>query len=353
VAGVLALVTGLVLSFGGLSSAANVAQVISLVLSFPTLVGGSIGYFFRSRETSSAEHPSVLGNAITAERDAYVSQGPMHIHQAPAVRGPSTLLKPLVIVVCLGIFVFSGVELFASSQSDIQDHIATGPPLGVTVQTRESAENNGAWLFPGRPLAPHATLSWAGLSGILAKRADKTDTYETTTLITLEGRRAHTVVITGMHLKVLSRTTPALGGTLLVDPPQGEDDTIKIGFDLDDDIPVARNLNTQHARFGEPYFNDYTVSFKKGEETTFGIMFRTVKSDVTYDLVLDEVVDGKPTEQVVANGSRPFRTRGFAPAYDQVLAPSQQTDGWSSTSRAAAMTQMCGTPCTTWWNMPH
>lgn len=218
------------------------------------------------------------------------------------------------------------------------------PPLTVTVQTQESVVDNGAWLFPGKKLVDeNATLSSDDLTKLLAKRSDKVDTYETKTKVTVEGG-SHSVSITGMRIKILSRTAPAPGGTLVIDPSQGEDANIKIGFDLDETTPVARKADTEASPIGSRYFDSYSDSVKQGEQLNFGITFYAVTSDVTYDLVLEESVDGKVREQVVTDNGRPFRTRGFAPAYDQVLA-GPQGDGWGPADRAKAMDYMCGS-CT-------
>ncbi|EPD66107.1 hypothetical protein [Streptomyces sp. HGB0020] len=231
---------------------------------------------------------------------------------------------------------------------DIEDALASGPPLRATVQTRDSVMNhNGAWLFPGRLLSTGQTLRGDQLAAAMSKRSDEVDTYETTALVTLEGNRRHTVDITGIHIKVRSKVTPAPGGTLLVFPSQGEDTNIKIGFNLDEPVPVPRNAAREGKAFGGRYFDDHSVSVKKGEVVNFGFTFQTVKWDVTYDLVLDEVIDHKRTTQTVTNGSRPFHTRGFASAYDQAVAPDSQDDGsFAVTDRAKAMETMCGRPCT-------
>ncbi|TQK51295.1 hypothetical protein FBY35_1692 [Streptomyces sp. SLBN-118] len=241
------------------------------------------------------------------------------------------------------VVVFGGFYHFAP---DIRDALASGPPLRVTVQTRDSIVNhNGAWFFPGRLLSAGQTLHTDQVAAVMSKRSDEVDTYETTTLVTLEGNRSHTVDITGIHIKVRSKATPAPGGTLLVYPSQGEDTNIKIGFNLDETVPVARNADREGEAFGGRYFDDHSVSVKEGEIVNFGFTFQTVKWDVTYDLVLDEVIDGEHTTQTLTNGSRPFHTRGFASAYDQALAPDYQ-DSFTVTDRAKAMEGMCGTPCT-------
>ncbi|MFJ9417623.1 hypothetical protein ACIRPT_26140 [Streptomyces sp. NPDC101227] len=241
-----------------------------------------------------------------------------------------------------------GVVYYLAGNPDAKDAIASGPLLRVTVQTRDSIMNhNGAWFFPGKLLSAGQAVHTEQVAALMSKRSDKVDTYETATLVTLEGNRSHTVDITGIHIKVRSKATPTPGGTLLVYPSQGEDTNIKIGFNLDEPVPVPRNADREGEAFGERYFDGHSVSVKKGEIVNFGFTFQTVKWDVTYDLVLDEVINGEHTTQTVTNGSRPFHTRGFASAYDQAVAPDSQEDGsFAVTDRAKAMEGMCGTPCT-------
>ncbi|MFE9882135.1 hypothetical protein [Streptomyces sp. NPDC005784] len=249
--------------------------------------------------------------------------------------------------IAFAVVVAFGAVYYLTGDPDVRDALASGPRLRVTVQTTETVANhNGAWLFPGRLLKAGQTLSTDQLSAIMSKRSDKVDTYETTTLVTAEGNRSHTVDITGMHIKILSKVPPAPGGTLLVYPPQGEDTNIKIGFNLDEPIPVPRNADPEEKAFGGRFFEDHTVSLKEGETVNFGFTFQSVKWDVTYELVLEEVVDGTRTTQTLTDRSRPFHTRGFASAYDQAVAPDSQDGAFAVTDRAKAMDSMCGTPCT-------
>ncbi|SHM43546.1 hypothetical protein [Streptomyces yunnanensis] len=250
-------------------------------------------------------------------------------------------------VIALAVAVVFGVVYHFAGDPDVRDAFASGPSLHVTVQTRDSVVNhNGAWLFPGRLLSPGQTLHTDQVAAVMSKRSDKVDTYETTTLVTVEGNRSHTVDITGIHIKVRSKATPAPGGTLLVYPSQGEDTNIKIGFNLDEPVPVPRNADREGKAFGGHYFDGHSVSVKAGEIVNFGFTFQTVKWDVTYDLVLDEVIDGEHTTQTVTNGSRPFHTRGFASAYDQAVGPYSRDGSFAVTDRAKAIEAMCGTPCT-------
>ncbi|MEW1893779.1 hypothetical protein [Streptomyces sp. NBC_00523] len=237
--------------------------------------------------------------------------------------------------------------VYLPGNPDVRDTFASGPPLRVTVQTKDSVVNhNGAWYFPERLLSAGQTLYFDQMAELMSKRSGKVDTHETTTLVTLEGNRSHTVDITGIHIKVRSKVTPTQGGSLLVYPSQGEDTNIKIGFNLDEPVPVPRNADPEEKAFGARYFDDHSVSVKEGEIVNFGFTLQTVKWDVTYDLALDLVIDGEHTTQTVTNGSQPFHTRGFASAYDQAVAPNSQDGAFAVTSRAKAMDAMCGTPCT-------
>ncbi|WP_406095686.1 hypothetical protein [Streptomyces sp. NBC_01013] len=251
------------------------------------------------------------------------------------------------VIAAVMVLVFGVVYHFAGDP-DVRDAFASGPPLRATVQTRDSMVNhNGAWFFPGKLLSAGQRLHFGRMASVMSKRSDRADTYETTTLVTLESNRSHTVDITGIHIKVRSKVAPAPGGTLLVYPSQGEDTNIKIGFDLDDPVPVPRNADFEEKAFGARYFDDHSVSVKEREIVNFGFTFQTVKWDVTYDIVLDEVIDGERTTQTLSNGSRPFHTRGFASAYDQAVAPDPQDGSFAVTGRADAMEAMCGDPCAT------
>ncbi|MGW0763518.1 hypothetical protein ACWD1Y_44895 [Streptomyces sp. NPDC002814] len=168
--------------------------------------------------------------------------------------------------IAFAMVVVFGVVYHLAGDPDVRDAFASGPPLRVTVQTRDSVVNhNGAWFFPGRLLSAGQTLHTDQMAAVMSKRSDKVDTYETTTLVTLEGNRSHTVDITGIHIKVRSKVTPAPGGTLLVYPSQGEDTNIKIGFNLDDPVLVPRNADREGDAFGGRYFDDHSVSVKEGE----------------------------------------------------------------------------------------
>ncbi|MBY8863979.1 hypothetical protein K7711_46480 [Nocardia sp. CA2R105] len=158
------------------------------------------------------------------------------------------------------------------------------------------------------------------------------------------------MVITDIRTKILNRTSPASGGTVVVYPPQGLNDTIKAGLDLDETTPRARtvldtgDLSTQHL-----FDTNHTVSLTNGEVATFGIKAMTTQSDVTYDLVIDAIVDGRPTHQEVTNGAQPFHTRAFAAAYDQVLgwstAADTDTSSWATTDLESATSALCDTSC--------
>ncbi|TXS04257.1 hypothetical protein EAO73_16485 [Streptomyces sp. col6] len=251
------------------------------------------------------------------------------------------------VITCASAVAF-GVVYYLAGDPDVRDALASGPPLSVTVQTDDTTlDHNGAWFFPGRPLSAGQTLPADQVAAIMSKRSDGVDTYGTTTRVTLEGNRHHTVDITGIHIKVRSKAVPAPGGTLLVYPSQGEDTNIRIGFNLDEAVPVPRNVDPSDKGFGSRYFDGHSVSVKKGEIVNFGFSFQTVTWDITYDLVLDEVIDGRRTTQTVTNGSRPFHTRGIAKAYDQALDTDYQGT-FSVTDSADATAQICGTPCKVW-----
>jgi hypothetical protein len=93
------------------------------------------------------------------------------------------------------------------------------------------------------------------------------------------GQREAGVVITNMRAKIDECTSP-LTQTLLYGPPEGERENIQIAFNLDEDIPIAREVNSKK-NFGDPdylgqsYFKDHTIPLSLGEDQVFSIVATT------------------------------------------------------------------------------
>lgn len=235
----------------------------------------------------------------------------------------------------------------ANHQSD--NAKAASTPLQATVQTTQGGpEQIGAWWFPAKQLLPFDSKPTEEQVAQLFTGSQKpVDTYQTVIKLTLEGDRSHTVSINEMDAKIVSRKTPPdAGGTAVLSPGQGSNDSVQIGFDLDERVPRARRF-VDGFWFAAHFFDGHTVTVAHGEVTTFEIIVKTGTADVSYDLVLHLVVDGKPVDQVVKNGSQPFRTRAIAASYDQVIARDQNVR-WGVTKGevpAIAAGWLCSSSC--------
>jgi hypothetical protein len=128
--------------------------------------------------------------------------------------------------------------------------------------------------------------------------------------LTVEGANSHTVVITDVRARILNRE-PVVGGTLLSAPPQGVETVIKLGFDLDQQVPTARVV--KGGEFGDPYFENNTVTLKDHEVVTFMVDARAAKAAYTWNIEVDLVVDGQAMTRSVAGPDGPFKLTG-APA---------------------------------------
>jgi hypothetical protein len=93
------------------------------------------------------------------------------------------------------------------------------------------------------------------------------------------GQREAGVVITNMRAKIDECTSP-LTQTLLYGPPEGERENVQIAFNLDEDISIAREVNSKK-NFGDPdylgqsYFKDHTIPLSLGEDQVFSIVATT------------------------------------------------------------------------------
>ncbi|MBY8863977.1 hypothetical protein K7711_46465 [Nocardia sp. CA2R105] len=56
----------------------------------------------------------------------------------------------------------------ATRNSDVSDDLATGSPIGITVQTKDTLDDNGAWWFPSKLVTSGSTISETQLSQIMS-----------------------------------------------------------------------------------------------------------------------------------------------------------------------------------------
>lgn len=127
--------------------------------------------------------------------------------------------------------------------------------------------------------------------------------------LVLEGNRDKPVRIIGMKPVNKHCTTPMIG-TFLYSPGAGQDESIKIGFDLDKPRPVAQIIEA--GEWKGDYFAARTVSLKRAEQVTFQIVAATSKQSCEFALELTVVENGRTIVQTVADAQHPLRVSGLA-----------------------------------------
>lgn len=231
----------------------------------------------------------------------------------------STRTKSLIIFPAIAAVISALVSLlFNVYGSDIADTVHAGSPLRFTVQLQDTASYGGVWWLSA-PLAATTIDLQSQLPQILVDD-HAVDTGSTTLLLTVEGERSHTSVITDVRANIISRSEPlTAGGTIIAVRSQGGQESIRLGLNLEDATPRARSFDGSNATFSTHYFDSHTVTVAQGETVTFIVDAYTKRYDVRYGLIIDAIVDGKATQITVTDGAAPFRTRGYSGHYDKAF----------------------------------
>jgi hypothetical protein len=134
--------------------------------------------------------------------------------------------------------------------------------------------------------------------------------------IVVIGRHSSPVIITGMRAHILSRRPP-LSGTLVWGPPEGVEENIQLGFDLDASNPIARRLDARY-KLADPYFSRKHISLKRDEQAVFQVQAFAKKCYCEWEIVVEAYVEGKEQNFVVKDGIRPFRATATTSSYGTI-----------------------------------
>jgi hypothetical protein len=110
------------------------------------------------------------------------------------------------------------------------------------------------------------------------------------------GQRKAGVAIIDMRAKI-DHCGPPLTGALLYGPPEGEQGNVQIGLNLDENVPVARLVNSNKS-FGDPnylgreYFKVNTIPLSLGEDQVFSVAAMTRSRYCLWYIDLGVFVDG-------------------------------------------------------------
>ena len=198
----------------------------------------------------------------------------------------------------------------------------TGPPAKVAALQLERDESN-SYAFPQRLDLTEAdlrTVSHAhqsqtdpGLYDQWARERGGADDYKINIKLVLEGNRRDPIRILG--LRPIKDCREPLTGTLLYSPSAGADENIKIGLNLDEPSPIARNW--QEYEIQGDYFAENTVSLEYKEQQTFQIIAQTLEQYCEFTLEFTILDEGETVTQEVANGSEPFRVSALVDDWDE------------------------------------
>ncbi|MEV7010822.1 hypothetical protein [Streptosporangium sp. NPDC051022] len=136
--------------------------------------------------------------------------------------------------------------------------------------------------------------------------------------LVVEGARNEAVRIIGMRARV-HKTRPVVAGTYFSFGPQGEEDSVKVGFDLGSPQPIARDvLEKEGVQLGGPYFGGRSVVLKKGESKVYDVTAVAGPFTYEWDIQIDLAAQGRiwsvyrPERPLVVSG----KATKYAAAYE-------------------------------------
>ncbi|KPI28072.1 hypothetical protein OK074_6880 [Actinobacteria bacterium OK074] len=120
--------------------------------------------------------------------------------------------------------------------------------------------------------------------------------------IVLEGLSSQPVEI--RDVQVEKKCQKAYSGTLFDNPNAGQNDSIQMFLNVDEQIPTPMD------GYGKPYFPAHTISLKKGERSTIVVTASAEKYACKYTPKLKILVGDKETTQLVTDDGKPFEVSG-------------------------------------------
>ena len=198
------------------------------------------------------------------------------------------------------------------------------PPVRCTVIVeRDSGVQGSLWIYPGilkENPALHRRLTGAFMWSDLDNRfreGGAVDAGVTVAKLIVEGRRTKPLRIIDIRPRILSRKPTSRSMTIFGPGPQGTGESPQIGFNLDENVPIARKVDRSDngsvwlpGFFRGSFFDSSTGEVVKGSQEVYQIFARTTKFDVTWNIDLTVSVDGgrEPVLLTVDINGQPIRT---------------------------------------------
>jgi hypothetical protein len=126
-------------------------------------------------------------------------------------------------------------------------------------------------------------------------------------LITLQVRNQSKHEVRIINVRVVRLKSGSIyNGTFLSLPPQGDEETRQVVFDMDRIIPFAEDLQT-----GKPFFTEKVITLQPDEEETFKISAFETKGSTRYKLALDYRTEGQDGTMMTDDNGYPFSLSAF------------------------------------------
>jgi hypothetical protein len=239
---------------------------------------------------------------------------------------PSTKLRLIVVTAVVttlaNLVTVAAVGALGSVGSRLWEAVRDDEPVRVVVVLERDQQIQGEmWVFP-QAISPTAqdTQLLAEASDRIeefrdwARQNNAADAEITVLKLVIEGVDADTVRVIGIRARLDQSRAAPLTGTLLFAGTAAGADITEIGFDLDENDPVARTVSKNpdpraEDYFGPPYFStQQTKTLQRGEQEVFQITARTLKHYVEWHIEVTLLVDGQEQTIDARPAGRSIRT---------------------------------------------
>jgi hypothetical protein len=220
------------------------------------------------------------------------------------------------VLAAFGILGAVGSNLVDAIWPDVEERLAGGNPLGITVREDPQGGSDGFNVAARSPAEMETPLRGATDCDSLfraAKSAGAVDVGRAIYDVLLEGRTHRDVSLVDMRARILKRE-PVLTGAEIRCASAGAIEAIGVGFNLDEPSPSARSIsNLETGELGEPYFaRGNIVALKKSEIQPFQIVAFASRDYLEWEIAARVIVDGDEKEITIDNNGQPFRITGAA-----------------------------------------
>ena len=225
--------------------------------------------------------------------------------------------------------------------AEVADLQANEPAARAIVLVERNVATQGSlWIFPyllsrrpallervtESPLSGQGELNYYYTNGA-------SDINVTHCKLILEGRRNIEIRLIDIRAVILKRSERlGEGASVLTPGPQGQEESLELGFDLDGSTFSAKaivdpaSIFDDVGFFGDRIFQETTVALARNEQQAFQVTARSLKYYVEWSLEVDLIINGELEVLSIDANGRPFRTCGAYPEseYGDPTAPDEK-----------------------------